>query len=335
MNWNSGYTSRYFGMIVDPISWADTEQFTIAGGSIKRASTGLRESVSLDGVDIDLNSEKWVRIYLDARQGRQSTVIPLFTGIATSPDYTYDGLLKTTPIECYSVLKASNDVYLERGWYAPSGGDGAGLAKTLLERSTPAPVVVDGGESRRLSSHIIAENNETCLTMADKILAAINWRIRIQGDGTIRICPQATAPSAFYDSIENDAIEPQLTLKKDWYVCPNVFRATSGNSYAIAKDESIDSPLSIKNRGREVWAEETDLNVTESLISYAKRRLKQLQSYAFQIKYTRRYNPNVLVTDFVNLNYPAQGLYGNYKVTGQSITLGYACSTSEDVEMTI
>ncbi len=34
-----------------------------------------------------------------------------------------------------------------------------------------------------------AENAETRLSMIEKILAAINWRIRITGDGVIHVVP--------------------------------------------------------------------------------------------------------------------------------------------------
>lgn len=333
MNWNKGYSARYFGTIVDPISWRDTTTFDFAGGNISNTSTGLRVSADLDNVTGDFSKERWVRVYLDCRQNGQSTRTPMFTGLATSPDINYDGKLREVPLACYSVLKPCEDVLLDRGWYAPNGADGANLIKQLLATSTPAPVTVEG-ISPKLSQYIIAEDGESHLSMADKVLKAIGWRLRITGDGTIHICPRATAPSASYDTLENDSIEPQVSLKNDWYSCPNVFRAVSGDFFAIARDDSMDSLLSTVNRGREVWGEETSckLNSAESLAGYATRRLKELQMSTLEVDYTRRYNPNLLVTDIVKLNYPVQNVVGLYRVTQQKIELTHGGRTSETVE---
>ena len=335
MNWNKGLSARYYCSIVNPITWHDTgETFNITGGSISHSLSDLMESADVDCVRYPQNTERWIRVYLDARQSGAAEHIAMFTGLATSPDRNIDGLYETNKVQCYSVLKPAQDVLLPRGWYAPVGIDGAKLIKRLLG-VTPAPVDYDPTveAAPTLKRAIIAEDGESNLSMAHKILTAIGWRFRITGDGVIHICPTATEHTELFDSFENDSIEPVLTVTADWYGCPNVFRATQGDASAEARDES-ESLLSIPNRGREVWMEETNVNLSEreTLLEYAKRRLKEEQQVAYIVKYDRRYRPDLYVSDIVELHCPAQGIDGEFVITSQSIELGYAARTSEEVQ---
>lgn len=333
MNWNNGFSARYYATVVDPHSWSDIEKFDITGGSISRTSTGLRESADVTCVNRRPSKEQWIRVYMDSRQSGSSIRTALFTGLATSPERDIDGSLETNPLECYSVLKACDDVRLPRGWYAPSDSVGANLVRDLLAETTPAPVIVQG-VSPKLTNFIIAEDNETHLTMADKILTAIGWRIKILGDGTVVVCPMATEVSDKFDALENDSIKPNVNIKDDWYKCPNVLRVTVKGTSAVARDDSPNSPLSTVSRGREVWAEESNctLNNKESLGTYAIRRLKELQRHGASVNYARRYNPNILVTDIVSLNYPKQDLVGKFVIVSQKIELGLGAETEEEVE---
>lgn len=331
MDWSRGFSAAYYLAVVDPASWRDVDRIEITSGSITRNGTGLRESADIQCTDYDNNRELWIRVWLDATQGETTEHIPLFTGIACSPSTEIDGNLFKHPLECYSVLKPAQDILLKRGWYAPANANGANLIRTLLSVS-PAPVVIDG-LSPTLTQTIVAEDGESNLSMADKILMAIGWRLRIDGDGTVHVCPKATEESATFDALENDVIEPQLSVDQDWYECPNVFRAVLGNLTAEARDENPDSFLSIVTRGREVWKEETSaaLNSGETIAEYAMRRLREEQSYAVSVSYYRRYVPEVYVGDIVRLHHPAQGLDGDFVVQSQTITLSYGARVSERV----
>lgn len=334
MDWNNGFSARYYATVVDPQSWGDIETFDIVNGSIEKKPTGLRESASVDCVNRRPSREQWIRIYMDTRQSGSSTRTALFTGLASSPERQVNGSVETNPLDCYSVLKACDDVFLKKGWFAQSGANGAELARTLLRSTTYAPIAIDG-TSPSLTNYIIAEDKETHLTMADKILEAINWRMRITGDGRVTLCPKAEEIVWQFDALDNDTIEPEVTLSDDWYECPNVVRVTSGDASVTARDDSPDSPLSTVNRGREVWVDESssNLNDSESLQTYAVRRLKELQKHALNIKYTRRFNPNILVTDRVRFNYPnpRYDMVGIFEVQSQSISLGQGAKTSEEV----
>lgn len=331
MDWNKGFSTQYYACFVDALSWRDTERFEIVGGNTNRSDDALRQSASLECKDYPESIERWVRVYLIARQGEESVREPLFTGLATTPGDSFDGIVRTNSLECYSVLKPAEDVLLDRGWYAPAGQSGADIIRQLLS-ATPAPVVVDEN-APVLQGAIIAEDGETYLSMVDKVLMAIDWRLRIEGDGTIHICPKATSAAVRYDAIENDAIEPEIDIEQDLFGCPNVFRAVQDDLSAVARDDAEDSAFSTVNRGREIWREETscNLNTGETIAEYALRRLKEEQTVAVSAKYNRRFYPDLIVSDYVHLNYQAQGMSGLYRIESQTMDFEYGGRTSEEV----
>ena len=330
MDWNKGYEARYYGTFVDPLSWRDTERFEITSGSISHTIGELRESADIGCINYT-QGEQWIRIWLDARQDGESSHTPVFTGLATSPSDSINGRLVSNSLECYSVLKPAQDVLLPRGWYASSNSTGTTIIEDLLD-IVPAPLEYERN-SPRIKKNIIAEEGETRLSMIEKILLAINWRLQIRGNGTIYLSPLPKKSVAEYGVYDNDAIEPVLTKEYDWYECPNVFRAVSDDESVTVKDEDESSALSVINRGREIWAEDTscNLNAGETLYDYAVRRLKESQQVSERVTYDRRYNPNLLVTDIVTLKYPAQGILGEYIVVSQNIELGYGGKTTEEV----
>lgn len=333
MDWTKGYSALYYVSVVDKKTRRDLRKIDIIDGSIKRTDDGLRDSADITCMDYRETGEQLIRIWLDAfQEGSDASHIPLFTGIATSPGRDINGRVVTNRLECYSVLKMAQDVLLPRGWYAPAGADAFALIKDLLS-VTESPIEITPGLSKTLDTAIIAESGENHLSMTDMILYATGWRMLVNGMGEILIDSKATNETARFDALENDVLEPSLRIEYDWYSCPNVCRAVLDDDYAIARDDSPDSPLSTVNRGREVWVEDSDgfLNENETLAEYAVRMLNAYQQVATTISYDRRYNPDVMVTDLIGLNYPAQGISGIFKVKSQSITLGHNAKTSEEV----
>ena len=330
MEWNRGYSACYYIKKVDAATWRDLDTIRITGGSIKRERDGLRESASVDCTEFD-GREQWIRIYLDIDQEGDNAHEALFTGLATSPKWDIDGRRRETSLECYSVLKPADDIILPRGWYVTAGANGAEAVQDLLS-VIPAPVTISGN-SPALTSSIIAEDGETNLSMVDKILTSINWRLRIAGDGTISIEPQPLTESASFDPIDNDVLETAIEVAYDWFSCPNVFMAIDDDMTGIARDDSPDSPLSTVNRGREVWEQEDncDLADNETIAEYAQRMLREAQRVSQTASYDRRYIPDIVPGDIVMLRYPAQGLDGPYVVESQDIDLGYSATTSEEV----
>jgi hypothetical protein len=330
IDWSKGYSASYYATLVDPLTWNDLDRFEITGGSISREETDLRHSADIDTVNTELVGENYIRVYMTVRQDGDIDRIPLFTGLATSPSVNIEGLRRDNTFQCYSVLKPASDVLLRRGWFAAVDMNCRNLLLDLTS-VIKAPVLIENSDAR-LTDYLVAEGNESHLTMIDKLLDLMNWRLTIDGDGTISIGPYPKSESVIFDSLGNDILEPSLSIERDWYNCPNVFRAVNNYDEYIEYDHS-NNLWSIENRGREVWAEETncDLIEGESLELYAKRRLSELQEVAEKVSYTRAFNPGVTVNDIIRLNYPAQNISGLFLVTSQKIDIGYSARTSEEV----
>ena len=74
-----------------------------------------------------------------------------------------------------------------------------------------------------------------------------------------------------------------------------------------------------------------DMNDGESIEEYSIRRLKEEQQKSTRITYNRRFHPDVMTGDMIRLNYPAQELQGNYRVSDQTIQLEHGARTEEEV----
>ena len=332
MDWSRGFSSLYYAAIVDPDTWRDVDRLEIIDGSIKRTNSDLLESADISCVNYSATNEQLIRIWLDATQNGDTSHIPLFTGLATSPGRDIEGRLTTNRLQCYSVLKKAQDILLPRGWYAPKDAIGTDLVRGLL-KVIGAPIEI-AENSPGLKSAIIAESGENNLSMATRILNAINWRMRLTGDGKILISPYNKEPVDKFDNVNNDILEPSVTVEYDWYDCPNVLRAVVDDDYAVARDDDPNSKFSTVSRGREVWYEESDctLNNNENLTQFAQRRLKECQQVAMEIEYDRRFKPDIYVTDVVEINYPEQKISGYFVITSQSIDLQYGARMSEEVK---
>ena len=333
MDWKNGYSARYYITIVDPNSWKDRKRYEITDGTINKTASELRESADISCPDYDLTNEQIIRVWLDAFQNGGASHTPLFTGYATTPSREINGVRETKSLQCYSVLKPAQDILLARGWYAPAEIDGSILLKQLL-KPTKSPVGFSEKtiEKRTLKKSIVAEDGETNLSMIEKILYALDWRLVINGLGEIEIGPYSADYLAVFDMAYNDILEPSIKVEYDWYECPNVFRAILDDDVEIARDES-DNIMSIPSRGREVWAEDTNatLSEQETLLEYARRRLKELQSVYTTVTYDRRFQQDIYPTDVVYLNYPSHDLVGKYVIVSQSIALDFNAKTAEEV----
>lgn len=326
MDWSKGYTSSYYMTLVDVATWRDIDTIKITGGSIKRELSGLRDSADIDCMGFV--GEHWVRVYMDTKQDGASAHEALFTGLATTPKASVKGTYAEVAVECYSVLKPCEDILLERGWYAAAGRSGGEIIRELLS-VTPAPVEI-ADNAPALMEYIIAEDGETNLSMIDRILQSINWRIRITGDGTIQVVPKPIVTSIAFNPISFDVVEPEIDIERDWFSAPNVFMAVSDDLTAIAKDET-GGPLSISGRGREIWKADTgaDLSSDESIGEYAMRMLKESQTVTRTASYARRYIPDLLPGDLVDMQIADVGMVGAYRIESQTVELGYGAKTSE------
>lgn len=331
MIWSKGFTATYYITIVDPITWRDISRMEIVDGSISRSDDVLMESADIETTDLPEGGEAWVRIWLDADQDG-ITHVPLFTGLTSAPERNINGQTETYKIECFSVLKPADDILTNRGYYIPAEVSAPQAAAWLLQKGVAPVEVEDVVNPPRLKTAVVSEDGETHLTLAEKVVSAIGWQIRIDGRGVIHIEQKPDTVAASFNATDNDVIEMELTDEYDWYSCPNVLRAVSDDLTSVARDDDPESPLSTVSRGREIWVEEASvtLGTNESLGAYAIRRLKELQSPARTVSYKRRFDPDVNVGDVVRINHPKIGIDGLFRVTSQTLELSHGCRTSEE-----
>jgi hypothetical protein len=333
MDWGRGYTSKYIGTLVDPDTWKDLVEIPIVDGQMTRdIETDLVESASVTITDDYSDRELLFRIYMIAKQeGSILNRVALFTGVGIAPTKTINGRIFSYSIDLQSVLKFADDRLLPLGWYASTGMPGAYIVRNLF-RECGIQVDNDISNSPALKEEIVAESSESYLSMAVKIIKAIEWRIRIDGFGVVHIEPLPTTSSLLISSLGLDIIEKEITDKKDWYSCPNVLRITTDTGCCIIKDsnENMAARYSIPNRGREIWAEEeANLSENETVTEFAYKRLKELQKPQRELSYTRKFNPNVYVGDILYLKYAAQGIDGMFRVSNQNIPFTHGSATGE------
>jgi len=328
MNWDKGFSAEYIAMRVNPKTWEDESEVLITGGKIDRdIESALIESANIETTE-ELG-EMWIRLYLVAKQGESAERVPLFTGLTSSPTRSLQGYNPSFSVDCFSVLTPCADRMLPRGWFAPKDGNGAAIIADLLGIAGAEVETFEGGGT--LTGAIVAESGETYLSMAHKVADAIGWQIRIDGRGKIHVEPFPDEPSIRFND-DNDVIQPNIKDTRDWYSCPNVLRVTYESYAAIARDDDPESPLSTVNRGREIWAEEAaQLSSSAPLAEYAQQRLKELQSPAREITYTRRFMPDLRPGDLVGIALPGADIDGTFRIKSQTVELGYGADTEEVV----
>lgn len=329
VNFSNGLSAIYYATRVDPKTWADSDEIPIISGKItKKSGSDLVVSADLS-VNVPIEEEEWLRVYMVAQQGGDKVRIPLFTGIASSPSRDIKGNSETRKLDCYSVLKVAADVLLPLGWFAPARTKGGDLIKILLS-DLPCPVELDEGSPNIISS-FVAGDNDSKLSVAQDIAEAINWQIKVNGDGSVRICPKPLTIAGTFDNIENDIIETSVTDSRDIFNVPNVLRVTLNGSAATARDDEPDSVYSTVNRGREIWHQEAaKLAAGESLGEYAARRLKELQNPSRKLSYSRRFQPDVDVNDLVSIVYPKQNIGDVFRIQSQTIEMSHGAKVKEE-----
>lgn len=329
VNFSNGISATYYATRVNPRTWSDAGEIPIISGSVtKNAKSNLVVSADVS-VREDIGTEEWIRLYMIAEQGGAKERVPLFTGIVSSPSRDIKGNAETRKLDCYSVLKVAADILLPLGWFAPARTSGGELIKILLQ-DLPCPVELDEGSPNILSS-FVAGDEDTKLSVAQEIAEAINWQIKVNGDGSVRICPKPLTIAGTFDNIENDIIETSVTDSRDIFSVPNVVRVTLDGSAATARDDDPDSIYSTVSRGREIWLQEAaTLAAGESLGEYAARRLKELQNPSRKLSYTRRFQPDVDVNDLVSIVYPRQNIGDVFRVQSQTIELSHGAKVKEE-----
>lgn len=113
-----------------------------------------------------------------------------------------------------------------------------------------------------------------------------------------------------------------------------VYSTSTGYLYSRVENDDVDSPISVRNRGREVVHREIDPNFvgipTQAILDeHARQLLRDLSCLEHTVTYTHGYCP-VRIGDCVLLDYKRSGIQNvKAKVISQSIICETGCSVEE------
>lgn len=220
------------------------------------------------------------------------------------------------------------------------------LAYRLTRENVRAPVIPIESLSP-LNYNFVSDTDDTWFSFLYDLIANANYTFRLDELGRILFAPKSDIkfmqPVWTYTDDNSSILYPEITMDHDLYGIPNVVEVTYSDSNGVlhykAKNEDVNSPTSIQNRGREIKHRVTNPEIvgvpTEDQIKdYAERLLSELSSIEYTISYSHGYCP-VTIGDCVRLNYERAGIKNiKAKVISQSIKCEAGCKVTEKAVFT-
>lgn len=333
MDWNQGYTATFRLFKVNKETWDNGEEVpSLMSASISMdTSSDLVESASITIDDNPVNG--YVRLIMEAKNSTGLDRVELGTVLVVSPKRSINVNLNSYDLECYSVLKPASDKLLPIGWFFPEGGDPIAGACELLQKSLQCPVTLSTSD-KTTEDMIVAENNETYLSMAVYLLKDTDWFIYINGHGEVTVEQKKDTVVTTFDLVDNDILMPDMTDETDLYDVPNILRITDGQgNYETVRNEDENSTTSIDGIGWEKWkAESVTLESDETLLGKARERFEELSKSTRKISYKREYDPSIRINDNIKCMLPQQDIIGIFRITSQSLEIENGITVSETAE---
>lgn len=350
-DWTKPMSQTFKYYVVDPGTWKDkTRLKTIKTCTIERdSSADTLGSASIELTDnnnefsniVGRNRECYVRVYLVTGQNGISEKFPLGTFLIQSTSTSFDGMVKTTPIEAYTPLLEMKDVPPPIGYSILKGANIMTNAYHIVREQTRAPVV-EPTCSETLYSDFVAEESDTWLSYTKDLVANAKYELGLDELSRILFLPvQDTAslqPVTTFDDDNSSILYPEISTSHDLYGIPNVvevvYSKNNENFSARVVNDDPNSPISVQNRGREIVYRETNTDFAGTptnlqIQKYAEGLLKSKSSVEFTVSYSHGYCP-VRVGDCVRLNYERAGIVNvKAKVISQSISCTPGCKVTE------
>lgn len=336
--WSGNYTVSHRLVTVDPDTWSEGTSIEFESASVDYKDDG---TVSASFTLFEDVPETWVRLYSIGDNGYEIERADLFTGMLEPSKRKVNGYsihdvrideYSTRTAKAYGPLRMAEELHLSVGWWAPllrvpdTIGD-------LVRKNVPRalPVSVDGDAA--LSSYIIAARNETCFSMASTLASKVSYRMKTDGRGSISVEPIPNEPSALIDLYANDVIFDSINDELNITEVPNLYRVSDemGNSFEYRTPE--DSPFSVESRGRiiDVVEDGVVLESGDTLASYARAKLEELQAVHREISYTRDYIPGIYPGDILEIRCPEISVDGLFRVVSQTIVTEKGLGVEETV----
>ena len=189
--------------------------------------------------------------------------------------------------------------------------------------------------------------NFSWISFLSDLIANAKFKFGLDEMGRILFLPeQDTAslqPVWTYDDSNSSILYPDFDMDHDLYGIPNVvevlYSGESGYYYSRVENNDENSPISIKNRGREIIHRVTNPDISgnptqDYIDQYATKLLRELSCLEYTISYTHGYCP-VRIGDCVRLNYERAGITDvKAKVINQTIKCESGCPVTEKAVFT-
>ena len=235
----------------------------------------------------------------------------------------------------------------EESYYCvPAESSVISLACRLTDENLRAPVIRTD-LSTALHYDFISDTDDTWFSFLKDLIGNVNYEFALDELGRVLFAPKqkidSIQPVWTYSDDNSSILYSDLTMDHDLYGIPNVvevvYSTTNDILYATARNEDINSPTSIQNRGREIVHRVTDPELigtpTQAQVQdYADRLLESLSTVEYTISYSHGYCP-VRLGDCIRLNYVSAGIKNiKAKVISQSIKCDAGCKVTEKAVFT-
>ena len=340
-DWSASMKQTFEYYVVDPITWHDLRKInTVKTCSISRDSDV--ESLGSASFDIDDSvGECYIRAYLITIQNGITEKHPLGTFLVQTPSSSFNGKNQTVTMDAYTPLLELKDSMPPIGYSILKNENIMDMAYRLTNEHARAPVVKTT-DTTNLYYDFVADTNDTWLSFLSDLMANAKYSYNLDEMGRILFQPKqdvdSLQPVWTYTDDNSSILYPKISMDHDLYGVPNVveviYSKDSGYFYGKAVNDSLNSPTSTVNRGREIIHRVSDPNLSgtpsqDQIQEYAEKLLSNLSSLEYTITYTHGYCP-VRVGDCVRLNYTRAGMNNiKAKVISQTIKCDSGCQVTE------
>lgn len=346
VDWTKPMQQSFEYYIVDPATWKDVRLInTVLSSTINRDL----DADTLGSATIDIVEslgECYIRIYLITIQNGMREKHPLGTFIIQTPAYSFNGMISNVSMDAYTPLLELKESPPPLGYSILKGENILEMAYKIIREKARAPVIRIE-QSDTLYTNFVANTDDTWIAFIRDLLSNAKHSLYLDELGRILFMPEQNTESLqpvwTYNDSNSSILLPDFDISHDLYGIPNVVEVIFSNGaeyfYGIAKNEDVNSPVSIPRRGREIIHRITDPDLMgnpskNEIQVYAERVLKELSSLEYTVSYTHGYCP-VRIGDCVRLNYTRAGINGiKAKVISQSIKCEPGCPVTETAVFT-
>lgn len=358
-NWTKSMEQSYEYYTVEPTTLADVKRLDNVKNA--RFSRDL-ETETLGSATIDVTDsvgESYIRAYLKTIQNGVVEKHALGTVLVQTPISSFNGKIMDVSMDAYTPLIELKEKHPPLGYTIRKGTRIMDAAYRIVRENTRVPVSSveptlvknsDGeliDESPTLQYDFVANADDTWLSFVIDLIKNARYELGLDEMGHVYFSPiremDSLQPVWTYDDGNSSILYPELTMSHDLYGIPNVVEViySYGSDYktAIAKNEDVNSPVSIQNRGREIVYRDAHPSlagyVTQKQIDdYAQRLLRSLSTIEYTVSYAHAYC-QVRIGDCVRLNYAKAGINNiKAKVVSQNISCNLGCQVSEKAVFT-